>query len=395
MSCDLCLAMFMKDSILYIRLYELCLATRLFLGWLVSKMMPTTPLWLISERGQEARDNAYALYKYMRKDHPEVPVRYVIGHRSQDLERICASDRIYYRSWRHYIYLWRATHLISTHICGFSPDLDYVHRFEQRFHMFRNKKIVFLQHGIIMNNLPYLYGDNVDIDLFVCGALPEFEYVKANFRHNQGVVQYTGLCRYDTLKRKESSKKQILLMPTWRVYINKDTFERSTYYLQYSQLLCNCKLHELLCSFGYSLVFYPHYEMQRYIQLFKQLSLPSYVKIADFNYDIQSLFIDSDLLITDYSSVFFDMLYMGKPTLFYQFDKEEFYDKHYEKGYLDLEVVGPSATNIDELLENLRILLCSQCKMSDTLLDFSKKFFPISDNKNCERVYNAISSINK
>lgn len=28
-------------------------------------------IWLIAERGDEARDNGYAFYKYMKENHPE------------------------------------------------------------------------------------------------------------------------------------------------------------------------------------------------------------------------------------------------------------------------------------------------------------------------------------
>ena len=40
-------------------------------------------------------------------------------------------------------------------------------------------------------------------------------------------------------------------------------------------------------------------------------------------------------LITDYSSVFFDVAYMKKNIIFYQFDNIKFQLEHYNKGYLN------------------------------------------------------------
>ena len=63
--------------------------------------------------------------------------------------------------------------------------------------------------------------------------------------------------------------------------------------------------------------------------------------IADMKYDVQQLLKESLLLITDYSSVFFDMMYMNKPVNFYQFDEKQYRKSHYKEGYLNYQNVGP------------------------------------------------------
>ena len=45
-------------------------------------------VWLISERGDDARDNGYAFYEYMKKNHPEIAFKYIISKKSQDFNRI-------------------------------------------------------------------------------------------------------------------------------------------------------------------------------------------------------------------------------------------------------------------------------------------------------------------
>ncbi len=48
---------------------------------------------------------------------------------------------------------------------------------------------------------------------------------------------------------------------------------------------------------------------------------------------------DSSLLVTDYSSVFFDFAYMDKPVLYFWFDDENFFAQ-YEKGYFNCRKDG-------------------------------------------------------
>ena len=35
-------------------------------------------LWIIAERGNDAGDNGYHLFKYIRKHHPELNIKYII-----------------------------------------------------------------------------------------------------------------------------------------------------------------------------------------------------------------------------------------------------------------------------------------------------------------------------
>ena len=41
-------------------------------------------LWLVCERGNDARDNGYWFYRYLKEEHPEINARYVIETDSAD-----------------------------------------------------------------------------------------------------------------------------------------------------------------------------------------------------------------------------------------------------------------------------------------------------------------------
>ena len=197
-------------------------------------------VWLLSERGDEARDNAYAFYKYLKINHPEVCVKYVISKKSPDINKINSDDIVYLRSREHFIYYITAKYLISTHLYGYAPEFRLFNRLCKLFGFFLpSGKKIFLQHGITMSDIPELYYSNTKLDLFICASPMEYRYVKENFGYPDSVVKLTGFARYDDLI--DTSSKYILLMPTWRkklFYINNsDDFKKTEYYSEYNKLI--------------------------------------------------------------------------------------------------------------------------------------------------------------
>ncbi|HPR24269.1 MAG TPA: CDP-glycerol glycerophosphotransferase family protein, partial [Bacillota bacterium] len=70
--------------------------------------------------------------------------------------------------------------------------------------------------------------------------------------------------------------------------------------------------------------------------------------------DINELYIISDLLITDYSSVFFDYANLKKPILFYMYDLEEYRDD-IRGFYIDInELPGEIITEEDRLIQAVK-----------------------------------------
>lgn len=356
----------------------------------ISFFFPQKNLWLIAERGVDARDNGYHFYRYLRSFHPDIKTIYIISEKSNDINKFHNGDSVIRtNSIRHYLALARASHVISTHICGYAPDAYTFNYLDKKLNIFNKKKKIFLQHGIIKDNIEALHAENVNLDLFICGAYPEFLYVSQHYNHPIDVVRYTGLCRYDSLNDFHC-EKVILIMPTWRANALKGNFVQSEYFITYSKLICNDKLSYLAEKFGYTVIFYPHHEFQKYISEFMRLPIPAHINIASREYDVQDLLKSSRLLITDYSSVYFDFAYMHKPIIFYQFDKEKY---HYKKGYFQEENIGDVVLTVDQLLESLLYYLSNGCEVKPTHLANIDKLFVYRDRLNCERVFNAIMSV--
>lgn len=349
-------------------------------------------IWLVGERPNQAQDNGYHFFKYVREHYPERCVYYVITKDSAHLDKVAElGEVVYYGKWKHWLMYFGCEAVISTHVrkevlpSGVWSYSKLASHFKQN-----NKIIVFLQHGVINNDLTYLYKENARLDLFISGAKPEYDYVNANFHYNNGEVKYTGLARYDAL-HDIVPKKQILLMPTWRKWLVKEgyDFENSEYLSEWNKVLTDRRLIEAAKKAGYTILFYPHSEIQPMIDSFR--SIDDAVIIArDTDYDVQTLLKESALLVTDHSSVFFDFAYMRKPLLFYQFDNDDYYAKHYPKGYYDFErdgfgkVTYTAAELVDSLIESIEngvVLTEEYSKRID-------RFFPLYDRKNCERIYN-------
>lgn len=290
----------------------------------------------------------------MREKHPQKRIYYVIDCASADYSKVQKlGNVIQYGSFRHFLfYALSAVRISSSAWGGDVPKADY--RKKLRKLIPEKKKNVFLQHGIIKDYLPSLMYPNFTPDVFVCGAYPEYEYIRDNFKHDASVVKYLGLARFDNL-HEYKEKNQILIMPTFRKWlqgIDRKEFVESEYYQRWDALLHNVELQHLLEITDMRIVFYPHYEIQKFVDCFTSYS--SRVEIADFNhYDVQQLLMESKVLITDFSSVFFDFGYMEKPVIYYQFDRERYIKEHYDftKGYFsyDHDGFGDVTKNEDDL----------------------------------------------
>ena len=375
-------------ELLLLRFYQICLLVRVLFARFCSIFVSSRNFWLISERGKEARDNGYALYCWLKTNHPEIRLKYVISKDSKDFHRIESSDVVEYNSFNHLVDIWKAKYLISTHIMGYMPDHTFFTQLDKRFHLLRGKKKIFLQHGITKDKLETLFHGNIDVSLFVSGSQMEYDYINDCFGFPKGIVKYTGLCRYDNLINYES-KKQLLIMPTFRIYVDKKYFEESEYFLTYKNLLESSQFHKLLEKYNYSAVFYPHYVFQSKIDSFKKLNISEKIVVADMNYDVQQLLKESNILITDYSSVFFDMMYMNKPVIFYQFDNKRYRAEHYKSGYLNYNDVGPVVVELSSLISIIERTLETSGDISN-YQSFYDMTSTMSDKLNCKRVYDAI-----
>lgn len=346
-------------------------------------------LWLIYECGYYARDNGYWFFKYIREHHPEQNVIFVINKKSPDYQKVASLGKTcHYRGFKHWVYYFASSKEISTH-----PHAKPGFYLNKR--LWQNKSY-FLQHGVMRDISGYI-SKNYNFKLFVTSAYEEYKFIKENYGYKKDIIQLLGLPRHDNLINYSVNPNQILIMPTWRNYLincSKTDFIKSNYYQTWNNLLNNSGLHNMLEAFDKTIIFYPHRNMQNFIHLFNSTS--NRIKIADINnYDVQTLLKESALLITDYSSVFFDFAYMKKPVIWYLFDKQYYHGHHHKQGYFDenKNILGEYALTSNELINKLKFYITNDFKLNDSQIENINKFYPFFDGNNCKRVYNKIKEI--
>lgn len=348
-------------------------------------------IWIVSEHGFEARDNGYVFFKYVREKHPEINCYYAIDYKSTDFEKVYSlGNTIRFGSFKHYLYFCAARYLISSKTQGFCPSY-YLSLLRKKMHLWG--KYVFLQHGITHNDQKFLYKNNSKIDLFICGAKPEYDDVRKKYGYSEKEVAYTGFARFDTYKNL-ICKNLVLVFPTWRRYLENCDLMNTDYYNSWQSLLNSKKLSNVLEENGVYLIFtlHPHFKDKKCV--FKTGS--KNIKILSFNEcDLQDLIRSSRLLITDFSSVAFDFGYMKKPVVYYQYDKDNFYKNHYFKGYYDYskDSFGPVCHDLNSVVESVSNYLENKFKLENRYVERSNFFFQLHDDSNCERIFNAIRRI--
>jgi CDP-glycerol glycerophosphotransferase (TagB/SpsB family) len=233
----------------------------------------------------------------------------------------------------------------------------------------------------------------------------EYDYVVQEFGYPDGYVKKLGLCRFDNLHGMNKPKRQILIMPTWRswiappsnrrgVYKNIESLKTSDYCIRWNNLIHNQKISDLLARENIQVVFYQHNNMQKFRGLFTSNN-PNLIVADDESFDVQKLLIESAYLITDYSSVAMDFAYMKKPLSYYQFDEEEFREKHYSEGYFSYEKdgFGPVMYKEEQMVAEIERIINTGFDNDDLYLSRHKEFFDIYDDRNCERNFLAIKEI--
>ena len=350
-------------------------------------------LWLVMERGFDARDNAYWFFRYLRERQPQINACYVIDRSSPDYGKVAQLGRaVKWRSLRHYLMYLTADMLISTHVQPVAPDLmAYYHLRQIGIHP-RGKQI-FLQHGIIKDEMKWMRYPSLRVDFFASGGKMEYDYLVSEFGFPEGVIQYTGLCRFDNLIRGNDPSNEILVMPTWRGsgYPQGERFYETAFYQQFQSMLENPRLLSLLEERDLKLIFYPHIELQKELDKFRSSS--ERIVLASWrNYDVQTLLMRCSLLITDYSSVFFDVGYMEKPVIYYQFDVDDFLKYHYQKGYFSYEKhgFGPVVHTEEALVNAIYECAGNDFRMKKEYKDRLDAFYSVRDERNCERTYQVL-----
>lgn len=179
------------------------------------------------------------------------------------------------------------------------------------------------------------------------------------------------------------NKKIILYAPTWRD--NQHTSGVGyTYKIDVDFDLLRENLED-----KYIILFRAHYLVANSFD---------FEKYKGFIYDVSSyesindLYIVADILITDYSSVFFDFAILKRPMIFYMYDLKE-YKEDIHGFYIDLkELPGKIVENENALLKEIKEVT-NNFKYNEKYQQFNNKYNPLDDGNVSKRVLKKIIDI--
>jgi len=153
----------------------------------------------------------------------------------------------------------------------------------------------------------------------------------------------------------------------------------------------------------YVILFSPHYYISNSIDLNKYKGFVFNVAHYD---EINELYLVSDIIMTDYSSVFFDYANLKRPIIYYMYDIDD-YKNNLRDFYISLdELPGPIAKTQDEVediiqyVDNLYLKHGATKEITDPTTDkvkeikkyqaFNKKYNYLDDGNAAIRVINVI-----
>lgn len=113
------------------------------------------------------------------------------------------------------------------------------------------------------------------------------------------------------------------------------------------------------------------------------------IDVAKYD-ELNDLYLVSDVIMTDYSSIFFDFANLKKPMLFYMYDYDDYKD-NLRDFYISLdELPGPITQTQEELEKCLENIEHQSKKYKDKYEKFNKKYNYLDDGLASKRVINAI-----
>ena len=188
----------------------------------------------------------------------------------------------------------------------------------------------------------------------------------------------------DSIKKKLGlplDKKVIFYLPTFR-----DNQHTSGVGYTYNLAIDFDSLKKKF-SKDYVILFSPHYFIANNIDLSKYKGFVFNVARYD---EINELYLVSDIIMTDYSSVFFDFANLKRPMLFYMYDFDD-YQNNLRDFYISLdELPGPISKTQDELENNLKNIDSIFKDYKGKYEKFNKKYNYLDDGNASERVIKVI-----
>jgi glycosyltransferase involved in cell wall biosynthesis len=371
--------------------------------------------WVLMDRIHDADDNGERLFDHLRATRPEINAWFVVERGTPDWNRLRARGEprlVAHGSWAWKMLMLNCTWLLASHIdraISLPPQLL---RIQPR----PRWRLGFLQHGVTKDDLSR-WLNRVEVELFIVSTEAELASVAGDgtaYRWTGKETRNTGLPRFDRLLAKgravpPDQRDLVIVAPTWRQWLSlplasgsqrrqvDSAFWESDYIRSWTALLRSPRIAEAVAGRGWRLAFMPHPNIQ---SILDRLELPSHVDRLSFaGVDVQGLYARCALLVTDYSSVAFNVAYIDRPVLYFQFDRDAMLGGLHvgRAGYFDYERdgFGPVVTDLRAAAEGI---VAAIERGPEPMPKYQRRIdatFPIRDGQACARVVATVEELSR
>ncbi|WP_431804136.1 CDP-glycerol glycerophosphotransferase family protein [Halobacillus andaensis] len=355
-----------------------------------------------SFHGKQYSDSPRALYEYMKENTPSYTLIWSADRRHYEefVERGLPVVRRFSLKWL--LVMTRAKYWVTnTRLPNWLPkpkDTEYVQTWHgtplkrlaadmDEVHMPGTNTLKYKSNFIKeANKWDYLVAPNqYSSEIFKSAFLFGKNMIESGYPRNDYLIQENNQETIDQIKEKLElplDKKVVLYAPTWR---DNQFYQRGKYKFDLS-----LDLQKMRDELGdeYVIVLRMHYLIA------ENFDLGPFEGFA-FDYskheDIRDLYLISDLLITDYSSVFFDYANLRRPIIFYVYDIDEYRDS-LRGFYLDLEkeAPGPLAKTTEEVIDSIKEFERSGFELSGSFEQFYERFCAWETGESSKRVVETV-----
>ncbi|OPJ61638.1 CDP-glycerol glycerophosphotransferase family protein [Clostridium oryzae] len=355
-----------------------------------------------SHLGRNYSCNPKALYEYMLKNHKFDDYEFIWAFGDKDKYSIDRGIKVKYGSLKYLYYLSKCKYWIfNAKMPGFyikKPGQIYL----QTWHGTPLKKLgldinvgedaTFYRNKISREQMVQTYiNDSMKYDYFISANKFSTKAFSTAFNIKEDIIIETGYPRNDEIvnadKKYVEALKDKLNIPKDKVIILYAPTWRDNKYTQdgYFQEL-NVDFRKWYEKLGdkYYIIYKPHYLISNTKNMYMN---PNFIYDASEHEDINCLYIISDMLITDYSSVFFDYAALKRPILFYMYDLEE-YKNNLRGFYLDIyeDLPAPIIEDEEELLNSILNIEEVEINSKEKYDRFYDRFCALNDGKSSEKV---------
>ena len=367
-------------------------------------------LWVLGEWfGNRCCDNSMYFANYVAKNHPEIKLVW-LAKRGIDTSLLVPTVRVVEMDTTEAILILKkaGVAIMNQGLNDFYKNID--------FHC-EGAITVNLWHGVPWkkigidtqqkdNILKRLYGRYMlnlqRVDYYLALSESFAKILKRSYYLEDDRILRTGYPRNSIFYKHENvvtsrakvlsllREKSDIISETTRLVTYMPTFRDHTEKVfSFEELEENTKLHKLLDEQDVVIIQKAHFVSQQRNSKGKKCETRRIVAINDIS--AQELLAASDMLITDYSSCFFDFLLTDKPIIHYLYDYEYYANDDRGLYYVKEDVVcGDSVETIDELLQaiedNLKFpdknALLRQCRR--------EQFMTYESANSCKIIYEAI-----